>query len=90
MQSTRIFFVIALCMLIIWAPWWLVWCCAIALLFYFPNYYEIIIWGIVYDALYGISLPAFWNIEYIFTLFSILLFVMAVILKKRLIMYDAH
>lgn len=73
---------------IMWGYWWLTWCLAIALLFYFPFYYEIIIWGIIYDALYGIALPEFWNIRYIFTMAGIVLFLLSLVLKKRLIAYE--
>ena len=64
---------------IMWGFWWLTWCLAIALLFYFPFYYEIIAWGIVYDSLYGAPLPEFWNIRYIFTIMSIALFIISLI-----------
>lgn len=73
---------------IIWGYWWLTWILAIIFLFYFPLYFEIIIWGIIYDSLYGISLPNFWNINYIFTIVSIVLFLFSLILKKRLILYE--
>ncbi|MDO8430647.1 MAG: hypothetical protein Q7S72_01485 [Candidatus Taylorbacteria bacterium] len=75
---------------IMWGYWWMTWCLAIALLFYFPVYYEIILWGIIYDALYGTSLPEFWNIRYIFTILSIAFFILAFTLRKRLIVYDKN
>lgn len=74
---------------IIWGYWWLTWSIAIASLFLFPIYFEIIAWGIIYDALYGISLPSFWNIDYIFTIVSIVLFLFSLIIKKRLIIYES-
>ncbi len=74
--------------LIVYGYWWLTWIVAIALLFYFPIYYEIILWGVIYDALYGIALPEFWNIRFIFTIFSIILFILSIVLRKRLIIYD--
>lgn len=73
---------------IMWGYWWFTWCVAIVLLFYFPVYYEIILWGIIYDALYSLSLPEFWGIKYIFTITSIGLFILSFLLKKRLIVYD--
>ncbi len=73
---------------VMWGYWWLTWCLAIGLLFYYPNYFEIIFLGIFYDALYGVAIPEFWNIEYIFTISSIILFILAFFLKKRLIIYD--
>lgn len=73
---------------IMWGYWWLVWCTAILFLFYFPSYIEIIFMGIMYDALYGVSLPEFWNINYIFTISSIVLFFISFIIRKRLIVYE--
>jgi len=73
---------------IMWGYWWLTWCLAIALLFYFPIYYEIILWGIIYDAMYGTAIPEFWNIRYIFTISSIILFLIALFLRKRLVIYE--
>ena len=73
---------------IMWGYWWLTWCAAIVLLFYFPIYYEIILWGVMYDALYGMALPEFWNVRYIFTIASIALFLISFFLRKRLTVYD--
>ncbi len=73
---------------IMWGYWWLTWCAAIALLFYFPVYYEIILWGVMYDALYGMALPEFWNVRYIFSIASIALFLLSFFLRKRLTVYD--
>jgi hypothetical protein len=74
---------------IIWAPWWLTWSLAIIFLFYFSLYYEIFAWGIIYDALYGISLSEYWNVSYIFSIASIVLFIISFIIKKKLIIYEA-
>ena len=73
---------------IIWGYWWVTWALAIAFLFAFPMYYEIIIWGVIYDALYGLPLPQFQNFRYVFTLASIILFTIAVFLRKSLIAYE--
>jgi hypothetical protein len=57
-------------------------------LFYFREYYEIIAWGIIYDSLYGVGIPEFGNIKYVFTIFSILIFIFSIFIKKRLIAYE--
>lgn len=72
---------------ILFGYWQITWILAIILLFLIQSYYEIILWGIIYDALYGMALPGFWNIKYIFTISSIVLFVVSVLIKKRLIAY---
>ena len=84
----RIISGIIMLILILFSYWWLVCILAILLLFYFNNYYEIILWGIIYDSLYGISIPAFWNIDIIFTIMCILLFSISLFLKRYLIIYE--
>ncbi len=74
---------------ILFGYWWLTWIMAILFLFYFPVYYEIIVWGIIYDSLYGLQIPEFWNIKYIFTIFSILIFIFSLFIKRLLIVYES-
>lgn len=85
----RIIFGITTFCLIIWLPWWVTWLIAILLLFIFPLYFEIILWGVIYDALYGIKLSVFWNMDYIFTLVCIVLFLLSFIIRKRFIIYES-
>jgi hypothetical protein len=84
----RIFLAILVFFCILWGYWWLTWSLIIVFLFYFNLYYEIILWGIMYDAIYGLKLPVFWDIQYVFTISSIILFLIAFYLRKRLIAYD--
>ncbi len=72
---------------LVWGPWWLTWALAIALLFIFPSYYEILAAGAIYDALYGLPLPQFYNFPYVFTVASIVLFITAHFLRQKLIIY---
>ena len=74
---------------ILFGYWWLTWILAIIFLFYFNFYIEIAICGVIYDSLYGIPLEEFWNMKYIFTLSSIVLFLISLIIKKRLIVYES-
>lgn len=85
---TRIIFGILLLISIIYGYWWLTWCFALLLLFYYPVYYEIIALGIIYDSLYSVPLPQFFNVEYVFTIFSLLIFAVSLFIKKRLIVYE--
>lgn len=64
---------------IILGYWWLTWSLSVIFLFIFENYYEIIVWGIIYDAVYGIS--------YSFTIVCLIAFVSAHYLRKYLIAY---
>lgn len=74
--------------LIIWGYWWLTWACAILLLFVFPAYYEIILWGVIYDALYGLPIAQFADFRYMFSLASLILFVIAFYIRKLLLTYE--
>lgn len=75
---------------IITLPWWFVWVSAIILLFIFSDYYEIIAWGVLYDALYGIALPQFYNSPYIFSGVGCILFLIAYYLRRQLLVYGTH
>lgn len=84
----RILLAVTIFFCILWGYWWLSWSLIIVLVFYFRSYYEIILWGVMYDALYGLKLNVFWNIQYIFTISSIIILLIAFYLRKRLIAYD--
>lgn len=73
---------------VVWGYWWLSWIIALSLIFIFPKYYEIIFWGIMYDALYGTPLQMFYNIPYIFTIIGIVLFIISIIFRKNLLAYE--
>ncbi len=74
--------------LFLYAPWWVFWISVIAFLFYFPTYYEILVWGLVYDSVYGISSAGFGYFPYVCTAVSSILFLCAYILKKHLSVYE--
>ncbi len=65
-------------------PWWATALFALLLLFYFRNFYEIIIIGALVDMVYGIPRTAFGGIEYINTLFAALAYLSASWLKRFL------
>lgn len=73
---------------IIWGYWWLTAALAIVFLFVFPSYYEILFWGVAYDALYGSALPQFWNFGYVWSAAAILLFLLSLYLRKLLLAYE--
>lgn len=89
-QSTtaRILGAIVVLASIIWGYWWLTWALAILFLFIFTTYYEIIVWGVMYDALYGLAIPQFNEYRYVFTAASIILFLSAFFLRKYLVAYE--
>ena len=76
-----LFFVILLC------PWWLAVALAIALLFYFKNFSEIILFGLIMDIYYAKFAPSFNLFDYKLTLFFLVLYFISSFLKKRLKYY---
>jgi hypothetical protein len=76
-----LFFVIILC------PWWLSVALGIALLFYFKNYSEVIVFGLIMDIYYAKLAPSFNIFDYKLTLFFIILYFISHFLKKRLKFY---
>jgi hypothetical protein len=74
--------------LIMWGYWWITWSAAIIFLFIFPSYYEIIVWGVMYDALYGLPIAQFAGFRYVFTAASVILFTTAFFLRKLLLTYE--
>jgi hypothetical protein len=74
----RILLGIAMIPLIAWGYWWMIALAAITLLFIFPSYYEILLWGVCLDALYG---------HHFAFITALILFTMMFLLKKRLVFY---
>jgi len=73
--------------LIALVPWWIAAIFALALSFYFQNYYEIIIAGILLDAFYGTPQNIFFDSTLFFTICSLIIFLAVKILKKKIIYY---
>ena len=69
---------IVMILLIALAPWWVAGIAALAALIYFHSYIEIILWGIMIDALYG---PP--N-SFIYTLAAVVLFLIAYFVKRHM------
>ena len=66
-------------------PWWIVFILALAALFYFDSFYEIVALGLICDVLYASSHSLVGL--YGFTLISGLILILVRQIKKRLIMY---
>jgi|GEM_PF-444709 hypothetical protein len=90
----RILAAVFMIALIAWGNWWLILIAAIVFLFLYETYYEIILWGICCDALYGLPpslsprLFNLFNMSYLATLISIALLFLGIFLKKRLTFYS--
>lgn len=88
MLKRIIFDVILFLSIVAFAPWWVVVIFAIALTFYFPNYYEIIVAGVLLDAIYGTPQTLFFDSALFFSLGFLIIFLLVNILKKRIIYYN--
>ncbi|MDB5259580.1 MAG: hypothetical protein JWO73_788 [Candidatus Taylorbacteria bacterium] len=80
----RIAAAILMLALIAWAPWWLIILAMIAGGICFDVYYEVLIFGVMIDALYGTSGQGIFNLQIKYTLIAIPLFFIAIMLRKRL------
>ena len=72
-----------------WGYWWLILIAAVFFLFMFSAYYEILLWGICFDALY--AAPQQGILDYHAhggVLIAIIFFIAAIFLKKRLAFYS--
>lgn len=79
-MTKRIFFTLLLLGAIFYTPWWVVAIVAFVGAFLFPFYYEIILAGILFDVLYGISAHPVRGV--LGLLVAIVLFVVARRLKR--------
>ena len=86
--TTRLIAIWIMVVLVLWGYWWLTWGVALVFLFIFPDYYEILAYGIIYDALYGLPIPQFWNFGYVFTATSIALFLLSLMIRASLSAYE--
>jgi hypothetical protein len=77
---------ICMLLLIAWAPWWAIVIATLVFLFVYNSYYEIIIWGLCLDELYGAS----YSLPYALsaTVIACLVLVGVFFLKKRLAFYQ--
>ncbi len=78
---------ILLFLVILFCPWWLAAMLGIFLLFYFKTYNEIILFGLIMDIYYSKLAPSFSLLDYKNTLISLLLLIVAHLIKKRLKFY---
>lgn len=75
--------------LVAWGYWWLILIAACIFLFVYRSYYEIILWGIIFDAVYAAPPEKLFDYRaHIATLLAIALFFLTIFLKKRLAFYS--
>jgi hypothetical protein len=69
-------------------PWWFVLMLGTVMLFIFPDFYEILFLGIVLDSLYNAPIARYHHVEFVVTLITVFLFILAEVLKRRLRFYS--
>lgn len=68
-------------------PWWVSVVIALAGVFFFTDFYEIIFAGFIMDIVYGAPNASFLNVQFISTVAAIFLFAGGAFLKKRMVFY---
>ena len=64
-------------------PWWLILILGLILSFYFNNFYEYILTGLIIDSLYG-QILIFEKFSFIFTLITLVLTILIIKFKKQI------
>jgi hypothetical protein len=80
----RICLVLVHIVLIAYTPWWLVLIGLFASAAYFDNYFEIIIFGIILDAIYGTTQHGIFGLQIIYTLIGLAAFFIIPIIRRRI------
>lgn len=79
---------IILCTSVLFFPWWVGAFFGILFLFIFNLFYEIIIWGIMADLLFGTKIASLYDFNMILSVGALLFFVCAEIFKKQIRFYS--
>jgi hypothetical protein len=82
-NNMRIAFNIGLVVSLLYLPWWVGALLAIYACFKVDKFYEVVIYGIFADALYG-NRFGFYGIPYAATLYTVILLSISVTVRKRL------
>ena len=68
-------------------PWWVSLIIALAGIFFFTHFYEIVVAGFIMDIVYGTPNASFFGIHFLSSIVAILLLVIGAFIKKRMIFY---
>jgi hypothetical protein len=82
-NRTRIAFNIGLIISLLYLPWWIGALIALAGAFLVEGFYEVVVYGILFDVLYG-TVTGFHGVEYTGTFFTIVVFILALVIRGRL------
>ena len=90
MMAQRIIAGIVLLLSIFLVPFWLQAILALALLFYFKNYYEFMFAFLISDLLYAVPEARFFGIQLFLFFASVAVFIMVSFLKTKLSIYESE
>ena len=79
---------IAIFISILFFPWWISLALGILLIAVCKSY-EVLVWGLFFDALYGTPLDSLFGIEYVASVLFLFLFLVSFLVKKRVIFYKS-
>ncbi len=65
-------------------PWWFMLLCIVPLFFVFDYYFELCLLAFLMDVLYGSPLPHFGRFEFVFSIGSLLIYLILTVIKKRI------
>lgn len=82
--KTRILWNIALVVSLLYLPWWAGAVVALSAAFLVEGFYEVVIYGILSDALYGTAL-GFHGFHYVATSFTVVVLILASIIRGKLV-----
>lgn len=82
-MRTRLAFNIALILSLLYLPWWAGAVIALSACFMIGRFYEVVIYGILADTLYG-SRFGWHGFSYVATLYAVVIFAAASVIRKRL------
>lgn len=86
--SFRILAALVILLSLVFGPWWLPVTLSIVAVFLFINYYEMVLWGVMMDALYGLPIEQFDGYRYVFTTASVILFLAVFFVRKYFAIYE--
>jgi hypothetical protein len=86
-MATRFLIDAGLIILFFITPWWIPFLIAVALVFYYPSYYEIIVLGFAIDILYGAPTENFYGFTFVATLVGLTILLISSPLRRRLSFY---
>lgn len=72
---------------VLFAPWYVTASFAVLFVLFFNRFFEVVLAGLMFDALFGIAVEKFSGFPFVGMTFAIVILILSVFLKKRLAFY---